>query len=269
MSLERGIPNYWEWLLGNPVDSRLFYPETWGFLWGALAICFLLLIVAPFLSFVIASFQYGPSEAFYYVSRAMFSAVTEDLPRFSLRRTLAISRLAIQEAIRNRVLIGFVVFVVLLLFAGLFLDVQNSNPARVYLSFVLGTTNYLVLLMALFLSTFSIPNDIKNRTIYTVVTKPIRAGEIVLGRTLGFLAVGTVMLVAMGGISYFFVRAGLSHEHAMTVADLTEETLPNSTIKVRRGQTSFDDHHRHTVEIGADGKGRTSVATAIAAARYR
>ncbi len=131
MSLERGIPNYWEWLLGNPVTSRLFEPESWGFLWGALAICFLLLIISPFLSFVIASFRYGPSEAFYYVSRAMFSAVTEDLPRFSLRRTLAVSRLAIQEAIRNRVLIGFGVFVILLLCAGMFLDVMNSNPARV------------------------------------------------------------------------------------------------------------------------------------------
>ena len=72
------------------------------------------------------------------------------------------------------------------------------NPARVYLSFVLTSTNYLVLLMALLLSAFSLPNDIKNRTIYTVVTKPIRASEIVLGRTLGFAAVGTAMLVADG-----------------------------------------------------------------------
>jgi ABC-type transport system involved in multi-copper enzyme maturation permease subunit len=259
MSLERGIPNYWEWLLGNPVTSRLFEPESWGFLWGALAICFLLLIIAPFLSFVIASFRYGPSEAFYYVSRAMFSAVTEDLPRFSLRRTLAVSRLAVQEAIRNRVLIGFGVFVILLLFAGMFLDVKNSNPARVYLSFVLGTTNYLVLLMALFLSTFSIPNDIKNRTIYTVVTKPIRAGEIVLGRTLGFAAVGTVMLVAMGLVSYAFVRGGLHHDHAMEITDLVEQATSDPKVKERKGQTSFDSHHRHTVTVGADGKGQTDV----------
>jgi hypothetical protein len=112
-----------------------------------------------------------------------------------------------------------------------------------------------VLLMALFLSTFSIPNDIKNRTIYTVVTKPIRAGEIVLGRTLGFVAVGTVMLVAMGLISYVFVRGGLSHEHVMQVADLTEDPV----TKLRTGQTSFEKHHRHTVTVDAEGKGRTNV----------
>jgi len=257
MTLERGIPNFWTWLVGDPVDQRLFLPETWGFLWGMIAVCFLILLIVPFLCFVVASFRYGPSEAFYYVYRALFSAVTDDLPRFSFRRTLAIARLAVQEAIRNRVLIGFLVFVVLLLFAGLFLDVKNSNPARVYVSFVLGATNYLALLMALFLSTFSIPNDIKNRTIYTVVTKPIRAGEIVLGRSLGFIAVGTMMLVAMGLVSYFFVRRGLSHDHVVVAADLVEETTPEG--KVRRGQTSFDNFHRHTVTIGTDGKGQTNV----------
>src|SRR5687768_10010727 len=259
MSLERGIPNYWEWLLGDPVKSRLFQPESWGFLWGALAICFLILIVAPFLSFVIASFRYGPSEAFYYVSRAMFSAVTEYLPRFSLRRTLAVSRLAIQEAIRNRVLIGFGVFVILLLFAGMFLDVKNSNPARVYLSFVLHSTNYLVLLMALFLSTFSIPNDIKNRTIYTVVTKPIRASEIVLGRILGFAAVGTAMLVAMGLLSYVFVWRGLSHSHQIQVESVVEEKAADGSLVRAIGTTTFDAHHRHTFEVASDGKGRTNV----------
>jgi hypothetical protein len=258
MALERGIPNFWIWLLGHPVEQQFFRPETWGFLWGTIAICFLMLLAVPFLCFVVTSFRYGPSEAFYYVYRALFSAVTDDLPQFSFRRTFAIARLAWQEAIRNRVLIGFGVFVLLLLFAGLFLDVKNSNPARVYLSFVLGTTNYLVLLMALVLSAFSLPNDIKNRTIHTVVTKPIRAGEIVLGRTLGFVAVGTVMLVAMGLISYFFVRRGLSHDHVVVAADLGEEKLPGGDT-IRRGQTSFDKNHRHTVEIGADGKGRTNV----------
>src|SRR5207248_9201646 len=207
-----------------------------------IAIGLLLLLVAPFICFVIASLQYGPSEAFYYVARAMFSAVTEDLPRFSPRRTLAIARLAVQEAIRNRVLVGFGVFIVLLLVAGMFLDVENSNPARVYLSFVLTSTNYLVLLMALLLSAFSLPNDIKNRTIYTVVTKPIRASEIVLGRTLGFSAVGTAMLVAMGVISYFFVTWSLSHDHGVEPASITEEAGKDGTVVRRIGETTRNQH---------------------------
>jgi hypothetical protein len=267
MALERGIPDFWVWLIGSD-QFNLLNPTTWGFLLGTLVICLLLLLIAPFICFLVASLQYGPSEAFYYVAKAMFSAVTEDLPNFSPRRTWAVARLAIQEAIRNRVLVGFAVFVLLLLFAGLFLDVNNSNPTRVYLSVVLWSTNLLVLLMALFLSAFSIPNDIKNRTIYTVVTKPIRASEIVLGRILGFALVGTAMLVLMGAVSYVFVVRSLAHSHEVdpdTVAEEFEKppadgSPPAGPPKLVRitGETTFERHHRHTFELGPDGKGKTN-----------
>src|SRR3954453_17703242 len=218
MSFERGIPNFLHWLLGSPTSS-LLVPASWGFLFGTVAICLLLFLVVPFVCFVILSLQYGPSEAFYYVARSIFSAVTEDLPRFSTRRTFAVAKLSVQEAIRNKILVGFAIFLLLMLVAGMFLDTGSRdpvyNPARVYLSFVLTSTNYLVILMALLLSAFSLPNDIKNRTIYTVVTKPIRASEIVLGRVLGFAAVGTSMLVLMGVIIYAFVTLSLKHDHAI------------------------------------------------------
>ena len=84
-------------------------------------------------------------------------------------------------------LVVFVVFVLVLLFAGWFLDSSSDHPARLYLSFVLTATELLVLLLAVFLSAFSLPNDIKSKTIHTVVTKPVRASEIVLGRILGFV----------------------------------------------------------------------------------
>src|SRR4029078_1743309 len=237
MALERGIPNFLHWLLGSPASS-LLVPASWGFLFGTLAICLLLFLIVPFVCFVILSLQYGPSEAFYYVARSVFTAVTEDLPRCSPRRTLAVARLAVQEAIRNKILVGFGIFLLLLLIAGLFLDVQNNNPSRVYLSFVLTSTNFLVLLMALLLSAFSLPNDIKNRTIYTVVTKPIRPSEIVLGRTLGFAAVSTAILIGMGLISYLFVRRGLSHDHAVDVANVVEDKAKDGST-IYRGQTTF------------------------------
>lgn len=261
MPFEHRIVDYWTWLAGDPAKWRLLQPETWGFLSGLVAILLLLAIVVPFIWFLFASMQMGPSEAFYLVARTVYGAFSDDLPRFSLRRTLAVARLSIQEAIRNRVLVvAFAVFVVLMLFAGLFLDVDNSNPARVYLSFVLTTTNYLVLLMVLFLSTFSLPADIKNRTIYTVVTKPIRSSEVVLGRILGFAAIGTTMIVLMGIVSYFFVVRGLSHQHEIVVADLTDIPPPSPDVPSpgKRGETSLDMYHRHTVEIDQNGNGKTN-----------
>jgi hypothetical protein len=260
MALERGIPDYLIWLLGNPKTMSLLDPTSWGFLYGTIAICLLLLFVAPFIAFALTSLQYGPSEAFYYVARSIYTAVSEDLPRFSGRRTFAVAKLAVQEAIRNKILIGFGIFLVLLLIAGMFLDVQNSNPARVYLSFVLTSTNYLVILMALLLSAFSLPNDVKNRTIYTVVTKPVRASEIVLGRILGFGAVGTAVLVLMGAVSYVFVTVSLGHDHAIDpkAQVVSEETDKNGKVVRWYGETSLDKHHRHTFEVDANGKGKTN-----------
>ena len=256
MAFEHDILTYWEWLLGDPAKLRPWQPDTWGYLFGALAILLFLSVVAPLVCFLIAAVRLGPSEGFYAVAKAIFSGVTEDLPRFSSRRTLAVARLAVQEAIRNRVLIAFGVFVVLLLFAGLFLDVENSNPARIYLSFVLRTSNYLVLITAFFLSAFSLPNDIKNRTIYTVVTKPVSAGEIVLGRILGFGFVGTVMILGMGIVSYFFVVRGLAHDHEFNTAELTDIPPAEAGQKSpgQQGPTSKDANHRHRITVDRDGK---------------
>ena len=256
MPFEHHVMTYWYWLFGDPLKIRFLDATTWkhiGFLLGGLIILFLISLGAPFVWFLMAAVKHGPSEAFYLVARAIYGGATDDLPRFSFRRTFAVARVAIQEAIRNKVLIGFAVFLVLLLFAGLFLDVENANPSRTYLSIVLTTTNYLVLVMALLLSAFSLPNDIKNRTIYTVVTKPIRAGEIVLGRVFGFMAVGTVMLAAMCAISYVFVVRGLSHTHVIKASEIKLATAKNAPAGSKEGITSTNNHHHHTFRVEKDG----------------
>jgi len=261
MPFENRVLTFSEWFLGSDTFS-MFNPATWdqiGFMVGTMVMLLLMAILAPFIWYLMAVVKHGPSEAFYVVATAIAGALVDDLPRFSIRRTFAIVRLAIQEAIRNKILIGFSVFLVVLLFAGLFLDITTSdNPARVYLNFVLSMTNFLVLMMALFLSVFSIPNDIENRTIYTVVTKPVRAGEIVLGRVIGFTAVGTAMLLCMGIVSYIFVVRGLSHTHTLSMADVKVEANAKGgkdAATRRKGESSFVQNHSHAVYVTEqDGK---------------
>jgi hypothetical protein len=149
----------------------------------------------------------------------------------------------------------FAVFILILLFAGWFLDPGSTDPARLYIDFVLTATSYLVLLLALFLSAFSLPTDIKNRTIYTVVTKPVRASEVVLGRIVGFLAIGTVLLAVMGVISYVFVVRGLDHTHQITADDLqpVEGAAAGKSVALQ-GVTSRVNQHRHKVTIEPSGE---------------
>jgi len=199
----------------------------------------LAILLGLLVGYLVSAVRYGPSEGFYAVARAVRDLVRSDLPGTSARRTYALARLAYKEAIRRRVLVVVGLFVVGLLFAGWYLDPRSSEPARLYISFVLTATNYLILLLALFISTFSLPADIKSRTIYTIVTKPVRATEIVLGRMIGFVAVGTLMLVPMAIASYFFVTRGLRHDHEVVdIKDLGDGRF--------EGKLSYDQFHEHT-----------------------
>ncbi|MGE0756454.1 MAG: ABC transporter permease [Pirellulaceae bacterium] len=235
------IPDFFEWF----VPALLVW-----FPLAVAALCF----GGWLLGFLISAARRGPVEGFYAVAKVIASGVN-DLRATSLRRTMAIALLAVQESIRRKVLVVFAIFVVALLLAGWYLDVQSDSPAKLYLSFVLTASNYLVLVLALMLSTFSLPTDIKNKTIYTIVTKPVRLFEIVLGRIVGFSLIGTFILAGMCVISYVFVVRGLSHTHEVE----TTPTVMAGETGPPQGETTQDAHHRHTFILNEDGEGETNV----------
>ena len=238
------------------------YVSFMDWLPGALVTFGLILVVSAFLGSILAYLvgvvRYGPTEAFYKLWEGIFQAFP-DLLFTSPRRVGAIARLAVQETLRRRVLlVVFALFSLALLFGGWFLDAGSDHPERTYLGFVLGGTQFLVLFMGLLISTASLPQDIQNKTIYTVVTKPIRAGEIVMGRILGFMIVGTVLLGSMGLISYFFVAGGLNHRHSIDVTEFVRvDPDSTETESGRRASvnayfetlSTLNARHRHRTEI--------------------
>ena len=205
--------------------------------------------------FLLSAFRYGPAVGGDVTFRVLKRSAS-DLVSLSPRRISALAWLAVQESLRRRVLVGFGVFLLILLFAGWFLDTRTNDPATLYLSFVLTATTYLVLLMALFLSAFSLPADIKSHTIYTIVTKPVRPGEIILGRILGFSFIGTLLLAVMGLFSYFFVIRVLNHTHDVEVASLKSASGESG---IRTGRTNLSQNHRHQVTIKPDGESSTDI----------
>lgn len=245
MIIERRLPPFGEWILEAARDCGL----------GILAMLFIMLVVGLFIS----AMKNGIARSF----PSLFAAIGkgfEDILFLSPSRTWAIARLVIKESLRRRVLFLCVVFMLILMMADWFLNKTDLDPARLYLSLVSTTTCYLMLLMAAFLSAFSLPTDFKTKTIYTVATKPVRSSEMVLGRILGIGAVGTVILLFMAGVSYFFVHQSLGHTHLLTEReDLTEVSVPsgmnaddpNRLIFV--GETRQAYGHKHVVEVLANG----------------
>jgi hypothetical protein len=224
-------------------------------------------VLGLFFGYLVAAFRYGPFEAFYVVAQVVAEAIP-DFANTSPRRVVALARLAIKEAMRRRVVLGtFAIFALTVLFGSWFMGGGTEKPEQIYVNFVLWGTQMLVLLMGLLLSAFSLPDDIKNKTIYTVVTKPVRSTEIILGRMLGFATVGTLLLVLMGLISYFFVWRSLDHSHqiagdtqSMAAFVPVDTETSRSTVTGKRvsqnalfeAETTVDNDHSHRLEIISD-----------------
>jgi hypothetical protein len=83
----------------------------------------------------------------------------------------------------------------------------------------------------------------------------VRKIEIVLGRVLGFTLVGTVLLAAMGLLSYGFTVNSLRHTHKLTADDLQKVTLPGNRGYQLVGQTKEANGHNHRVTITFNEKG--------------
>lgn len=126
----------------------------------------------------------------------------------SCRRIWSLALLTIRESLRQKILFVFIIFAVLFMFAGWFLSGAADRPdlqVQSYIDFVLKAISWLVIPIMLLLACWSLPEDIRLRTIHTVVTKPAYRIEIVLGRMLGFTVLGSAILVIMGVVGYIWI----------------------------------------------------------------
>ena len=244
MVLEEDIPAFTAWI-GPALVWYLFAGS-------------LIVVVVAAAAWLVQSVLHGPLVAGDRVYRGLLSGLS-DLAGMSARRIWALARLAVQESVRRNVLVVLPLFALILLFAGWFLDPASTNPGKLYLGFISAATNLLVCLVTLVLSVFSLPADIKAKAIQTVTTKPVRTGEIVLGRMLGFAAVGTALLAIMGLVGWVFVVRSVNHAHALSAEDLIERTAADGSIAGYEGRTSLDRGHRHRLVVGPEATGYTEM----------
>ena len=221
------------------------------------------LILGLLLGYLVATFRHGPFEAFFLTAHVVFQAVPDFL-RISPRRVVALARLAVKEAFRRKVVLALIgVFSVALLFGGWFFDTGSDHPERTYIGIVSWGTQLLILMMGLLVSSFSLPEDLRNKTIHTVVTKPVRPTEILLGRILGFVALSTALLAIMATVCLLFVWRGLAHTHGVEGSGPPLESFEEvdrqnflakdgrrvSESTVKTGATTLDGGHRHRLRL--------------------
>ncbi len=170
--------------------------------WAGTLLAILGAIIA--IGLLVSLIQHGAGFWRFFASR--FREVVIDLVFISPRRVGAITLVTIKESIRRKALLVFVVFAIVFMFANWFLggDTQLAS-AKPYVSTVLMALNWMIIPVALLLSCWGLPADIKDRSLHTVVTKPVRRSEVLLGRMAGYCVVSLAMLMAMSVVGYIWI----------------------------------------------------------------
>jgi hypothetical protein len=244
-------------VLETPLEPLLTWLPDALLSWAVVTIA--LLAIAVFGGLLVGVVRHGPTTAARNFVSLMADAGRDWLST-SPRRVWALAMLAVRESIRNRIVVALAVFAALLMFAGWFLT-GGDDPAKLYIESVFQWTAVLVALVALLVAVFSLPNDIKHRTIYTVVTKPVRSHEIILGRMIGFSLVAAGMLAVMALCGYVFIGRMLDHRHEINAAAFEDLDLPppggkfdeNTLVETGRLSVSGDHHHRFSLSAGGIG----------------
>lgn len=123
-------------------------------------------------------------------------------------RVWALARLSFKEAVRRKILWVFLAFLLLFLFpTKWFVDVKPEDEIRQTIGVTDLAKSVIMLLSFGLLAAFSLPTDIRNQTIHTVVTKPVHRFEIILGRFLGYVGLATAVLLALRTLSLIMLYA--------------------------------------------------------------
>jgi hypothetical protein len=150
-------------------------------------------------------------------SAALFAALlpfTVSLFSLRWRRIWAIARLTFKEVVRRRVLWVFLLLGLVFLFGTWFIGGEAHNQVRNYVEVVYLTMAILLVLTTSLVASFSIPTDVKQQTIHTVLTKPVERYELILGRFIGFGTVMTIVLAVMTSFSLLYVVRGVDPDAA-------------------------------------------------------
>jgi hypothetical protein len=117
----------------------------------------------------------------------------------------AIAKNTIKQALRMKIAVVFIVMLLVLLpVLGVSVTGDETLKGRLqtFISYGLSLISLLLSLLTIIISIYSVSNDIKERQIFTVITKPIRRFEFLTGKLLGVLLLDIILLCVFSGIIY-------------------------------------------------------------------
>ena len=117
----------------------------------------------------------------------------------------AVAKNTIKQALRMKIALVFIILLLVLLpVLGISItgDATLKGRLQTFIGYGLSLTSLLLSLLTIIISIYAVANDIKERQIFTVITKPIRRFEFLAGKLLGVLLLDIILLCIFSGIIY-------------------------------------------------------------------
>ncbi|MEO0123803.1 MAG: ABC transporter permease subunit [candidate division WOR-3 bacterium] len=123
-----------------------------------------------------------------------------------MHRILAIAENTFKESLRQRIMLLLIIFSILLIVISLFLEpfALGESP-KLLRDFGMAVASLFGILVVIIIGSTLIHKDIEKRTIYTVIAKPVKRSEIILGKFLGLFLLIAILEGAMALIHQFVI----------------------------------------------------------------
>lgn len=128
--------------------------------------------------------------------------------------TWAIAVYTWREGMRKKTLIGFLILSLLVIFGSTFMtafmtdmqmgsQIESDLEAKIIKDISVSAIAIFGVLITIFISASVVPNEMENKVIYTVLSKPVRRWQYLLGKFLGVQLIVIINLLLMSAL--FFV----------------------------------------------------------------
>jgi ABC-type transport system involved in multi-copper enzyme maturation permease subunit len=141
-----------------------------------------------------------------------------------IRRILSIAANTFRETIRNKVLYAILAFALFVIGMTFFLaDLSVGDFARIIADVGLASIHVFGVIMAVFLGINLVSNEVDRKTIYVILSKPVRRFEFIFGKTLGLgvtLALTTLSMASVLFLVHLSYRYGGRAEPGIFIASV-------------------------------------------------
>lgn len=147
----------------------------------------------------------------------------------------AVAKNTIKHALRMKIAAVFIILLIVLLPAmalSMTGDGTLKGRLQTFVSYGLSLTAFLLCLLTIVASTYSLSSDIDHKQIFTVITKPIRRYQLLLGKLLGVILLDISLLVLFSTVIYLIT---IYTPNFVGATDVEIAQLKNEFLTARAG----------------------------------